>query len=384
MGMLAARNFSDVTIENAERLSGQYLLDEGYLIGRESCFGCSTACHRYVQTLTDEWGKVHDSGPELETFLSLGSELGISDTEAALVANQICNDLGMDTISAGHVISWAMESYEKEVLGPGLSDGLELRFGNVEAVLECLERIAYRKGSLGELLAQGTKRAAEVVGADSYKWAIQSKGLEQSAVDTRMAKGYALAFAVNPRGPDHLMTETFAEFGLSKEAKAVIKKITGDEKYANPTLLEKRAEIVRWHEDVYAASEALGFCVFTSTAAFAVNPENMSQLMGHGLGVKFNEEDLMLGGRRMVTIERCFNAREGARREADTLPWRMMNEKVPSGPNEGMITDQPMLDGLLDDYYTLHQWDVKTAIPFTGTLDELGLLGVCGDIGVKS
>ena len=380
MGMLAARNFSETSLEGSEQLSGQYLEDEEYLIGRESCFACSTACHRYVQTLSHKWGQVKDSGPELETVLSLGTECGIVDTEATLVANEICNDMGIDTISAGHVISWAMETYERGIISSEQTDGLELNFGNIESQHLLLRRIAYRDGSFADLLANGVRHASQEVGGGSWKWAIQSKGLEQSAVDTRMAKSYALAFAVNPRGPDHLMTETFAEFGLSKEARNVIRKITGDEKYANPTLLDKRAEIVRWHEDVYAASEALGFCVFTSTAAFAVNPENMAELMSLGIGIPYDEEQLLLGGRRIVNIERCFNVREGATRKDDVLPWRMMNEKVPDGPNAGMVTNQEMLDNLLDQYYELHGWDKFTAIPLRSTLENLGIVNVCEDI----
>jgi aldehyde:ferredoxin oxidoreductase len=377
MGMLAAYNFSQVTIENSERLSGQYLVDEGYLTGRESCFACSTACHRYVKSHSDRWGDVDDSGPELETMMSLGAECGLTDTEAVLRANHLCNDYGLDTISAGHVISWAMECYERGVISLEQAEGLELGFGNAETQLELIRRIAFREGLLGDLLAEGTQRASVEVGGDSWKWAIQAKGLEQSAVDTRAAKSYALAFAVNPRGPDHLMTETYAEFGFTEEARDVIRKITGDEKYANATLLEKRADIVRWHEDCYAATEALGFCVFTSTAAFAVNPENMAELFGHALGIEFSEEELMLGGRRIVTLERCFNAREGARREDDVLPWRMMNEPVPDGPNKGMITGQAMLDRFLDEYYTLHGWDPATGIPRPETLKALDLADVC-------
>jgi aldehyde:ferredoxin oxidoreductase len=377
MGMLAAYNFSQVTIANSERLSGQYLVDEGYLTGRESCFACSTACHRYVRSYSDRWGGVDDSGPELETMMSLGAECGITDTEAVLRANHLCNDYGLDTISAGHVISWVMECYGRGVISPEQADGLELCFGNAEAQLELIRRIAFREGLLGDLLAEGTQRASAEVGGDSWKWAIQAKGLEQSAVDTRAAKSYALAFAVNPRGPDHLMTETYAEFGFTEEARDVIRKITGDEKYANATLLEKRADIVRWHEDCYAATEALGFCVFTSTAAFAVNPQNMAELFGHALGIEFSEEELMLDGRRIVTLERCFNACEGARREDDVLPWRMMNEPVPDGPNKGMITDQAMLDRFLDEYYALHGWDPATGIPKPETLQTLDLADVC-------
>jgi aldehyde:ferredoxin oxidoreductase len=169
--------------------------------------------------------------------------------------------------------------------------------------------------------------------------------LEQSAVDTRMAKSYALAFAVNPRGPDHLMTETFAEFGFTKESVDVIKKITGDAKYAKATLTEKLADIVRWHEDVYAATEALGFCVFTSTAAFAVNPENMSELMSLGLGVDLDETRLMLEGNESSILKIVQHSKAG--RKDDALPWRLTNEKVPNGLNAGMITDRAMLDMFL-------------------------------------
>jgi aldehyde:ferredoxin oxidoreductase len=192
-------------------------------------------------------------------------------------------------------------------------------------------------------------------------------------VDTRVAKSYALAFAVNPRGPDHLMTETYAEFGVTPEARALIKEVTGDEALANPLLTDKRAEIVRWHEDAYAATECLGICVFTSTAAYAVNPENMAAMISLALGVEISKEDLMLAGRRVVTIERCFNVREGATREGDTLPWRLMHERVPDGPNAGYVTSPEELDIMLDLYYELHGWDKESAQPTEETLRALGL-----------
>ncbi len=379
LSMLASYNFSHVRIDDAEKISGQYLEDEGYLTGRESCFSCSTACHRFVRTKEHKYGEVQDSGPELETMLSLGAECGIVDTEAVIKGNQLCNDYGLDVISAGHVISWAMESYEKGLIKGHQADDLDLHFGNVDSQLELIRRIAFREGLLGGLLANGTRQAAEEVGGDSWKWAIQAKGLEMSAADTRMAKSYALAFAVNPRGPDHLMTECLAEFGFTEEARALIKQITGDEKYADATLLDKRSDIVRWHEDCYAATDALGFCAFTSTAAYAVNPENMAQLFGHALGIQFTEEELMMAGRRIVTLERCFNVRQGARRKDDVLPWRMMNDPVPEGPKKGLVTDRETLDRLLDEYYEMHAWELTTGIPTRETLELLGLLELCGD-----
>jgi aldehyde:ferredoxin oxidoreductase len=379
LGELSSNNFRVMGIEGAEQLSGQYLEDEGYLTGRESCFACSTACHRYVNTKEHRYGMVRDSGPELETVCSLGAQCGIVETEAVLRANQLCNDYGMDTISAGHVMAWAMECLEKGLFDSEQMDGLDLQFGNIESQLELLRRVAFREGPLADLLADGTKRAAEKVGADSWKWAIQAKGLEQSGIDTRMAKGYALAFAVNPRGPDHLMTEPIAETGYSEEARKLIGRITGDEKHADASLLEKRAEIIRWHEDCYAATDALGYCAFNSTAAYVITPENMAQLLSLALGEPIREEELMLAGRRIVTLERCFNVREGARRKDDVLPYRMMNEPVPGGPHAGMVTNKETLDRLLGEYYQMHGWDVETGIPNPETLEALGLQDLCGD-----
>lgn len=376
---LNSRNFQNNHIEFAEELSGQYLTEKGYLTGRIACFACSTGCHRYVVTKNGKFGGVHGAGPEFEGMVALGSGTDVSDTEAILKANYLCNLLGMDVISAGSYVQWAMETYERGLLTKEDTDGIELTWGNGEALVTVLEKIARREGRIGELLAKGVKRASEEIGGDSWKWAVQAKGLEQSCVETRSAKAYALAFAVNPRGPDHLMTETLAEFGGSPGAIAAIKEAAGDEKYASPYLTAKRAEIVRWHEDVYALTEALGLCVFTSTLAYDVNASNMTALYNAATGANLTREEAMEVGRRTVTLERCFNAREGARREHDVLPWRLMNEAVKTGPRAGAVNSAEELSAMVDEYYELHGWDRKSGIPTVETLKKLGLEKVCSD-----
>jgi aldehyde:ferredoxin oxidoreductase len=177
------------------------------------------------------------------------------------------------------------------------------------------------------------------------------------------------------------MTECLAEFGATPEARALIREITGDDRYADSTLVDKRAEIVRWHEDCYAASDALGFCAFSTTAAYGVNPKKMARLFGLALGIEFSEEELMMAGRRIVTLERCFNVREGARREHDKLPWRMMNEPVRSGRLRGLVTDEVTLGGVLVQYYGLHGWNLLTGIPERRTLELLGIEALASATG---
>ncbi|MGI9950751.1 aldehyde ferredoxin oxidoreductase family protein [Moorellaceae bacterium AZ2] len=364
-------NFQRSCVDDVYPLTGQCLTEEGYLKRRLGCFSCVIHCHRFTTVERGPFAGAYAGGPEYETLGALGAGCGVLDTEAVIKANELCNIFGLDTISTGAVIQWAMECYEKGVITREDLDGMELRWGNGAAVVEMVKKIAGREG-FGDILAEGVKRAAERIGGDSYKWAVQAKGLEHSRVDTRNAKSYALAFAVNPRGADHLMTETFAEFGMSPEAREVIRKITGDEKFAVPYLTEKRAEIVRWHEDCYAVTDALGFCAFSSTALYGITPKLMADLFSAATGFDVTEDEIMLTGRRIVTLEKCFNVRLGATRKDDTLPWRIMHEPSPDGPGVA-VTPQEELDRMLDEYYTLHGWDVKTSWPTRETLESLSL-----------
>jgi aldehyde:ferredoxin oxidoreductase len=377
--ILTAQNFRKSSLPDVSSLTGSHLVEGGYLKRRVACFSCVFGCHRYSEVDGGPYAGAYAGGPELETLNALGLGCGVLNIEAVIKANELCNLYGLDTISTGSVIQWAMECHEREVLSPEEADGLDLSWGSEAAVLELVRRIAFREG-LGDLLAEGVKRAAERVGKDSYQWAVEAKGLEQSRVDTRNAKSYALAFAVNPRGADHLHTETFAEFGLSEEARATIARITGDARYASPHLTEKRAEIVRWHEDVYAVTDALGFCAFTSTALYGVKPADLAELFSAAIGELVSEEEAMALGRRIVTLEKAFNVREGATRADDRLPWRLRHE--PAGRPRGEGRNSPEeLDGMLDRYYELHGWDKATSWPTAETLARLGLGEVAAELG---
>lgn len=378
IGAIPTRNFTEGPFEKAEYLTGQYLKEAGYLKRTFGCYSCVIGCHRYT-----EWKGGFSGGPEYETCASLGCGLCISDTEAVLKGNELCNLYGMDTISTGGVIQWAIESFEKRALSDKDTDGVTLTWGDGKLMVDLIKKIAFREG-IGDLLAEGTQRASERIGRDSYKWAVQARGLELPRLDTRQAKAYALAFALNPRGPDHCHTETIAEFGASGEAIALIKKITGDEKYATPYITDKRPEIVRWHEDCFAATDALGFCAFVTTGLYGLTPAGMAELFWLATGINMDEDKLMKAGERIVTLEQCYNIKLGKTRDWHVLPWRLMNEKPPV--EAGSTNTREELDGMLDRYFELRKWDKETSFPYLETLGSLGL-GEIGDelmqMGVK-
>lgn len=376
-GMLPSYNFTRSKVDNADKLSGQALASRGYLKGRSGCAGCAIHCHRYSTIDEGPYAGTKTLGPEYETISSFGNGPGLDNLEAVIKAGQLCNDLGLDTISAGSAIQWCIESVERGVLTTSEVDNLDLHWGAEKEVIELISKIAYRDG-IGDLLADGTKSASEKVGKDSYQWAVQARGLEQSRCETRGSMAYALAFCVNPRGPDHLHTECIAEAGMYPEAVKLIERITGDAKYANPTLTEKRAEIVRWHEDNYALADALGFCAFVNTAANIILEKEMTELYNSATGKHLSIEEAVEVGRRIITLERCFNVREGLSRKDDMLPYRLMY--TPLGDATESANSPEILSGMLDRYYEMHEWDVPTGVPTKGTLEKLGLADVAEEL----
>jgi len=396
LGSFPSFNFRSGRIDNAEKISGPYLVEAGYLKRRMGCNACIFSCHRYCEITSGPHTGAYGGGPEYETMSALGAGCGTVDVELVIKANELCNIYGMDTISAGSVVQWAMESYEKGVITEKDTGGIQLQWGNPDAILGLLEQVARCRG-FGAKLAGGVRQAAKSIGRGSEKWAVEAKGLEQSRVETRTAFGYALAFAVNPRGPDHLHTQVLAEFGTRSGGRALVAKITGDEKYAFPRTLEKRADIVRWHEDCYAATDALGLCSFATTARYGVTPELLARMLSAATGVdSFESESLLFAGRRIMNLEKAFNVREGATRKDDHLPYRLMNEILapPSGkgddrstaaagrpdPVKEQINSRAYLDRMLDEYYELHGWEKTTGLQRCKTLGDLDLGDVAAEL----
>ncbi len=370
-----AYNFQRSYIEDedgARRLSGRSWEKAGYLKRRRGCGSCILACHRYTEIDSGLYAGTYSGGPQLESVNALGSRCGNTNIEFVLKLNELCNDVGLDASSTGTTIAWLMECWQRGVVDADTLGDVVPEWGDEEAMLKLIDLIVRREG-IGDVLADGTRAAAQRIGGESYKWAVQAKGLEITALELRAAYSYALAFAVNVRGPDHLLSETMAEFGGTPEARAVIRKITGDEKYIGGTVVEKRAEIVRWHEDIYAVSDALGLCAFTTTATYGIDEARCAALFEAATGIPMSAQQVMEAGRRIITLERCFNMREGLNRKDDTLPWRMMNEVQPDLDADDPILLKELLDGMLDEYYRLHGWDPASGNPTEETLHALGL-----------
>ncbi len=377
---LPSYNFRRGSVDQIEQLTSQYWNKHDLLKRRIGCASCIYSCHRFIRIDEGPYAGTYSAGPEYETVSSLGSGPAVESIAAVQRANELCNDLGLDTISTGGAIQWAMETSEQGLLSVRDADGIDLRFGSEEAITKLPLKIAFREG-IGDLLADGTRRAAEKVGGESWKWAVQARGLEQSRVETRGAMGYALAFAMNPRGPDHLHTECLAEFGMTPEMIALIEKITGDVKYARPDITEKRAEIVRYHEDIYAVSDALGLCAFITTAAYGGTPERCASLFEAHTGIPMNAEEIMMAGRRIVTLERLINLRLGWKETpTEYAPWRLMNERQEELQVAMPILDVERMSAMVREYYELHGWKPETGVPEDATLRQLKLEEFANDL----
>jgi len=369
-GTLPHRNFQDGHTPQAYKLSGEYVSDR--FAHPEGCSACAFHCGRFARVVEGKYRGSYTAGPEYETLAALGSKCDITDTEPVIRGNELCDILGMDTISAGSMVSFAMECYEAGVLTEEDTGGLQLNFGNADAMLTLLEMMARREG-IGDLLAEGAKTASESLGKGSEMFAVQAKGLEQSMVDVRGSMAYALAFALNPRGPDHLMTECLATYGYTPEVRDLAIRVGGTEEAVDRISPGGKPGLVAYHEDIYAVSDCVGICAFTSTWSYRMAFENIAEMYKAATGIQFTAGELQRIGERIITLERCFNFREGLKADQlDVLPKRMF-EPSPTLRGGKRTLSPKKLKEMLVEYYKLRGWDVGTGLPGPDKFKDLGL-----------
>ncbi|MCZ2856915.1 MAG: aldehyde ferredoxin oxidoreductase family protein [Candidatus Bathyarchaeota archaeon] len=342
--LFPTRNFREATFEAAENLSAE-VFEKRFWVKHKACHGCPVNCGKLGVVRSGTYAGTVVEGAEYETASLVGANCGISNHEAIVYANMLCDKLGLDTISTGNVIAFAMECYEKGMLTTKDTDGLQLNFGNEEALIKMIQKIATRE-DVGNLLADGVKQYSEKVGEKTGAFAMHVKGLELPGWGVRAAPGMGLAYATADRGGCHMRAWT-----TRHEISGVV-------------------EIVKSQQDYYAACDCLVACQFVKDV---VGKERYVQMLNAATGMQMTTDDFVKVGERIWNLTRLFNVREGFGRKDDTLPKRMLTEPLPSGIAKGQRLTQAQLDQMLDEYYELRRWSIQTGTPSKEKLRELEL-----------
>ena len=353
LGALPTRNFQQSTFDGADQVSGEEL-HQAHLSRNAHCANCTIGCEKVL--VTRDGGEEASGRMEYESLYALGPLCGVSDPNAVIRAARRCDELGLDTISAGATIAWAMECFERGLLSAEDTGGLDLRFGNSGAVLAALEQLGQRRG-LGDLLAEGTRRAAAQVGQGSEAWAMHVKGLELPGYEPRSLKTAALGLAVTPRGACHNRSSSYeADFS------GRVDRLTVD---------EQRGGIAAESEDFAAVLDSLIWCKFLRRA-FADFYGESAQVYAQVTGWPMTADELRRAGERINNLKKLFNLREGWTRSDDTLPPRVLQETLPDGVAAGTGLTQQELDYMIAGYYQARGWTAEGLIP-AEKLEELGL-----------
>jgi aldehyde:ferredoxin oxidoreductase len=348
LGLLPTRNWQQGTFEAAEKLS--FLAHEKEWTWQNRGCGpfCPTPCSLYMEVDKGPYQGTHCDGPEYETLYAFGPNCGVDKLEAIIAADQICDENGIDSISAGCSIGFAMECFEKGLIGTKDTEGIELRFGDDKAMIAMLKKIVNQEG-LGLLLSEGVRRGSqEIKGSEAF--AMQAKGLELGGYECRGTNGQALQFAINNRGGDH------HGYGWV----AVIEALDGTR-----LKVEGKGEQVKNMAIGAVLGDSIPCCSF-GRRVFGSLDKNVSSILGEARSF----DDLKEAGMRIMCQERLFNMREGITREDDALPGRLLNEPKPDGPTKGAVVP---LEELKNDYYRAVGWDLSTGNPDDAFLEKLGI-----------
>ncbi|MGC9397082.1 MAG: aldehyde ferredoxin oxidoreductase family protein, partial [Anaerolineae bacterium] len=365
VGALPTRNFQDGQFEGAEKIGGEAMRDT-ILIDRGGCFACPIRCKRVVEVHDDEYDvdPIY-GGPEYETLGALGSNCGVDDLRAVSKANELCNAYGLDTISAGMAISFAMECFENELLSVKDTGGLQLRFGNGTAMVEMVRQISEREG-LGDLLAEGSTFAAQKIGQGAEAYAINVKGQPFPMHEGRTRHGQALGYAVSPTGADHMHNiwdEGFARDPVGEGAYNVGVYEPIPTTVLNAAKVRAYTNTANWQW----LKNSLGLCMFIPWS-----DDQIIEIVRAITGWKVSKWELLKIGERGVTLARLFNLREGLTRADDTLPARMSDYHVSGTVNEKPVTPEA-LDEAITLFYGMMGWDPQTGVPTDGKLHELDI-----------
>ena len=357
LNALATRNFSNSQFEGADKVSGEWL-NEHYVKKIVGCATCGMRCD-HIAVVPEGPYQGSTSRLEFECLWSMGPLCGIDRLDAIIEAMRIVNEYGMDGISIGVVVAFAMDCYEHGVITKEQTDGIDLRFGNAEALIQIIHKIGKREGWLGNALAEGVEKAAEIIGGDAYKYACHIKGLELPGYDLRTLKTAALGFSVSFRGACHLRNGAY-----SPDVKGKVNRFK---------IEPGRGKMIVPDGHVYNVIDSLIVCKF-SRGTYYDGLKDLANYYTLATGIPMTAEELDKDGERIENLARLFNIREGrGTREYDTLPWKIKNVPVPEeGPAKGVCVSNEELQIGLDDYYAARGWN-SDGVPTVEKLEELGL-----------
>lgn len=347
-GVHPVKNFQESYTTEADKISGE-TLTKTRLVRKNPCYRCPIACGRWVR-LPDG---TECGGPEYETNWCYGSDVGCYDLDAINIANMLCNEYGLDTISAGCTIAAAMELYQRGYIKDEeiAADGLSLKWGDTNAIVGWTKKIGLREG-FGDKLADGSYRLCESYGHPEYSMTVKKQ--EIPAYDPRGIKGHGVTYAVNNRGGCHI------------KGYMVSPEILGYPEKLDRFSYDGKAAYARVFHDLTAVIDSLGLCIFTT---FGLGAQDYVDMYNAVVGDEHTVESMMLAGDRIWTLEKLFNLEAGFTKEDDTLPNRLLDEPIVAGPSKGEIWDR---ERLIPEYYETRGWD-ENGVPTPETLKKLGL-----------
>ncbi|GAB4476227.1 MAG: aldehyde ferredoxin oxidoreductase family protein [Anaerolineae bacterium] len=378
-GGLPTRNWSSGVFDGWEALDGKTMARD-ILKERDTCYACTIRCKRVVE-VTDGPYLVDPryGGPEYETLATFGSYCGVDDLKAVAYANQLCAMYGLDTISCGATIAWAMDCIERGLITTADTDGVALRFGDAAAMVQMVEQIARREG-FGNVLAEGSARAAQIIGRGTEELVTAVKGQELPAHMPQVKRSLGLIYAVNPFGADHQSSEHDPSYGEYPERMAQIG-LTNPQ--PDDVLNEEKVRYALVTQHLYSALDTFDLCQFVYGPAWQLyDTEQIVEVVRLVTGWEdFSVDELLHVGERRLNLLRAFNAREGAGRDADHLPKKLY-QALSGGASDGIALSEEEIERAKDAYYRMSGWDVASGIPGRARLEALGLGWVAAQIGV--
>ncbi len=367
IGRLPSYNMKQGVFDGYEKISGE-AINEKYLVKARADFSCLQRCGRYTAVRNGPYA-FEGGAPEFETQSSMGSRCGNDNLESILFGHHLANQYGMDTISLGGTISWAMEAWDEGLLTAEDTGGIDLSWGNAETIIKLTKMIALREG-FGDVLADGSAAAAERIGRGTDKFVMTVKKQEIAGQEPRAQKSMGLAAVTAARGADHLYAfPVLDEAGFDKE----IKERFGEQylpEMADRLNPKYKGIMVKECEDFMVMVESVGLCKYGTQIPPEFYYDDIALTLKIHNGLNFTGNQLQEIGERIVNLNRLFNARFGVTRKDDCLPDRLTKEKAPLGPSAGEVVE---LDQMLTEYYDVRGWDQETGLPLKETLERLGL-----------